>query len=166
MPGLALVVAIGCGSDGFDPSAPGNKPLDQLTTQEATTLCEESIAHFKAVYPQSRRTEDDCRVAGLTAARDVAFESPPAELQAACKSAYAACKSDPPAPPQDFDCAGARAELARCTATVDQYAACLNEQLDHVIPSCAGLTRQIIIDEITASGDACEVYYASCELPN
>lgn len=163
---LGLALAVGCGSDGFNPSAPGSKPLNQLTTQEETRLCEEVVAYGKVAYSESRRAEEECRVAGLLAARDLALESTATQLQAACREAYGACKVDPPAPPDVSDCSTAHDELMACTATVDQFAACLDEQLAHAIPSCAGLTREIITEESrNESGPACTIYYASCEVP-
>jgi hypothetical protein len=161
-----LFLAIGCGSDGFDPSLPGSKPLDQLSTQEASKLCQEVVAYAKTAYPEARRVEEECRVAGLIAARDLALDSTAAQLQAACKEAYEACKVDPPPAPEAPDCSVARDEFTACSATVDQYAACLDERLADPIPSCTGLTRDIIFQESrNEAGPACAAYHATCETP-
>lgn len=163
---VGVLMAVGCGSDGYDSSLPGSKPVNQLTAPEATKLCEEVIAYTKGVYTDARLIEDSCRVAGLTAARDLPGEATSRELEQKCQAEYAACKLDPPGPPGYYDCADARPVLAPCSATVDQYAACVNEQLAEVVPSCAGLTRATI-DRLSRDedGPACEIYYASCATP-
>jgi hypothetical protein len=171
--GVLAVVACGGGSEPatFNPSGPGSTPINQLSAADATKLCTEELTHEENAFSPASEAEYTCRAEGYDAVGLAATDtSTDAEIQAFCKVGYDACKSNPPAPPAGAPiatvCADAMAQVTTCTATVDQYAACVNERfalVPKLIVPCNQLTRAKLLEIVlTADGPACQTFAAAC----
>lgn len=175
---FAYVLAVaGCGGGGtsaFHPSAPGGTPVNQLSAQQAKTLCTEGLTYEANAFSPAAQVEYSCRLAGYQAVSLVANDNTTdAEAQSFCKVGYDACKANPPPvdttqPDIAAECATAMADVASCTATVDQYTACVNERTGAVaqlIVPCSQLTKAKLLEILIKSnenGPACEVLANSC----
>lgn len=164
---VALSWAVGCGSEGFDPSEPGATPLNQLSVQEVNHLCREWVAFRKAAYPSEKEIEYGCRYSGIDEATSSNVGPTDADVQAACKAGYDRCTQDPRPPvwsrPAVVWCEGFPAFAAACTGTVDQYAACITEQaVAPPPPACDRLTRADL-EAALKPGPACATFDATCE---
>jgi hypothetical protein len=164
---VCVLAVVGCdgGSSTFNPSGPGATPIEQLSPQQATTLCTEELTFEANFLSPSTKVEYTCRVAGFQAValagNSIATD---ADVQAFCKVGYDACKANPPASdpaPTDITtvCATASTITVGCSATVDQYAACINERvgmLPKVAPPCNQLTKAKLLEiALTQDGPAC-----------
>jgi hypothetical protein len=160
-----FTVLAGCGDDGFNPSVPGSTPLNQLSAEQASQLCVESVNYDRASTTAAKTFEQQCRAIGILAV--VAADGTDALAPAVCADAYNKCKQGlPPVPPSVATvCKDAAADLAPCTATVDQFATCVEEQVGFVVPSCNGITNakaQALLEQ--PAGPTCEQVQASCGL--
>lgn len=169
MVALGLMVAVSCDS-AFDPSAPGFTRLNQLSDQEATQLCMEGLAYFRAHSTRAMELEDACRDRGIRRAFELDADATEADARTACQLGYQACEADPPPLATDFStveiCANA-VELGvyrRCAATVEQYAACENESIRDYprFFSCFQLTKAKLAALTNEGGPACQAFSAAC----
>jgi hypothetical protein len=182
---VAMLAGCGGGSSGFNPGVPGNKPVSTLSGAEAKTLCMNTVAHLQSQLSSSSGREGACRAVGAAfASTSVGASANDVQIQLACSAGYALCQQtladggaailtgggdggvDP--------CANASTAPATCTATVDQYAACINENdsvLVNTYPPCAQLTKAKLsqltgmdggIGATGASGPACQAFAAAC----
>lgn len=167
--GLAAVVSLatlavsGCGSEGDDDGSGtvqpvpassctmssggtmvtnfcGSAAINTLTAAEAVQLCTETGAFVTAAI--SRPT--GCKFRAIVAA--VSTSAPTnEEMQAACAASEAACNDDPsvPGPGGETSCSQIP---PTCTATIEQYSACMVdqaavfEQQATALTSCSTLT--------------------------
>ena len=171
-----FIVVAGCGGgDGgpstFDPSAPGGTPLNQLDATQATALCTEELTYEDNAFSPASQVEYTCRAAGYEAVGiGATTSSTDAEIQAFCMAGYNACKSNPPMPAPSTDiamvCATAMATLPACTATVNQYAACINERARSVpktLVPCSQVTKAKVLELLlTPDGPACAAFNPAC----
>ncbi|MBC7173723.1 MAG: hypothetical protein H5U40_14885, partial [Polyangiaceae bacterium] len=114
---------IACGEDeagGFDTGLPEDKPINQLTDDEAVQACRAFEAYVGDLVPA-----DFSARAGCLGESTIAAVS---EGTAACEQALADCleaSTTPPDEPSDFMCESAStAGLETCTATVGQIEEC------------------------------------------
>jgi hypothetical protein len=182
---VAMILGCGGGSSGFNPGVPGNKPLGQLSDAEAKTLCMNTAAHTRMELSSSSGRESACRAVGAAFASSQAMATTPdVQIQFLCLAGYTLCEQaiadgglaalsgggDGGADP----CAGAANTDPTCTATVDQYTACLNESeaaLMKAYPSCAELTSAKLTALTSADGGIlgagtngpnCQAFVAAC----
>lgn len=169
---VGLLAAVGCGSDSFQSSVPGGKPLNELSADEAFTLCTEAASYTQAALPPATLIEYECRSAGVETALLLPGLPTDAQTRDACRLGYDACKRNPPTvgptPNVAQVCAGAMGEFASCQATVDTYVTCLNEALASIagnLPPCNQLTTlqvlRIATDEVPQP-PTCQVLAAVC----
>jgi hypothetical protein len=176
---LAFVLGCGGGGSGFHPSVSGSKPFGQLTDPEAMKLCTETFTYFQAQIQAELNVETECRAVGaLFASLSVNANTTDAQVQATCQIGYNLCKSMPPDAGTTFDagspsatCSMAMAPGATCTATVDQYTACINETSNatkDLFPPCNQLTKAKVAmlsadaGTTSAMGPACTAFEAAC----
>ena len=106
----------------FRSEVPSDRSIESLSGSEFDTLCADATTFFS----QPALRPDMCRFSALVAS---AFRSSTdAELQMTCSSLYAECLN---AAPDVTMCDGAQ-ELAMCTATVSELAACLGSWADQI----------------------------------
>ena len=128
-------MAGGAGGGGSVTSVSGGKTLGSLTPSEATQLCQDTSAYFgKNISPATL-----CKEAGL--GFSVSSSAPTdAQLEQNCSGREAECLQGGPA------IANCTAISANCTATVDQYSACITDRVAafnqqvNALPSCATVT--------------------------
>jgi hypothetical protein len=187
--GIVLAMAVGCGggSSGFNPGVPGSKPVGQLSGDEAKTLCDNTVAHYRMTLTSSTGRESTCRAAGaVVASLQSTATATDLQIQFTCIAGYTLCEQaiadggldalsgvgggDGGADP----CAGAANPDPTCTATVAQYTACINESeaaLMKAYPSCAELTKAKLTELTSApggilgagtNGPACTAFSAAC----
>jgi hypothetical protein len=144
--GVVLVLAseVGCSSGGGtvdngagggapDPIIDRSKRLSDLTPAEVNKICRDLAPALASV---------SCDLAGFVAASYAAAYDQSLtdqQLQAACMQTSGTCQSQQPPP----DCASAEAAPTDCSATVDEYFACIDDTLAE-IPACSALTRQLL----------------------
>jgi hypothetical protein len=141
----------------------GSKAVNALTATEVTQLCDDSYAYFGSAIPKATT----CKWRGLAYA---ASSSAPSQtvLQQNCTSKETACQpTDPWA-----NNLGCNDIPATCTATVAQYAACINDEVTAFIqavtalPSCTSLTSAgtaAIVEAQTANPPAsCAALMNTC----
>jgi hypothetical protein len=126
----------------------GTKALNTLTATETTQLCDDSYAYFGTSIPKATT----CKWKGLAFG---ASSSAPtdAQLQSNCTSKETSCSqlADPWA-----DNPGCNEVPATCTATVNDYSACIRDevtaflQLVNGFPMCSMLARSNASDILTA----------------
>ena len=182
--GVALVIVVGCGggSSGFSPGVPGSKPLGDLSPSEAKTLCTSTNAHFRAQLASSAGRETDCRVVGAyVASSGAATAATDLQVSLICTVGYTACQqalADGGIPATGGDagadpCADATTAAPSCTATVNQYTACINESEAALAkyPTCSALTKAKLAELMAApggvlgapaNGPACQAFAAAC----
>jgi hypothetical protein len=172
---LLLAIAVGChGSStanlgGFSSSIPGGTQFDQLSSAQVQTFCSE-VDSFETTSGQAMDDlEITCLFGGLIAAELSAAPQTNASVQAACTTAYNQCIAGATS---TFSCPSMTA-LSSCTATISEYAACLNDatkievQAIQSLPTCADLT---VADLTTSSGTlsatppppSCQTLNAKC----
>lgn len=170
MIGLGVLVAVGCGSDGFNPSAPGSTRLNDLPPQDSSKLCIEALTFYQAKVSRAVELESACRGAGVTRVLSLPNQPTDAETRATCQAGYDACKTSPPPlvsdqSPADL-CAAGAGDFGTCTATVDQYAACVTEVATTyatTIPPCSQLTTAKVLELIDdEGGPACQAIATVC----
>ena len=193
-----IVLAVGCGgnsggsssSTGFNPGVQGSKTLNQLSPADVQILCKNEEAYFTSPSTLFVTQDVTCRLAGLfVALLGSDATSTDAEIQMMCQQGYSACVSDDGGVTTaddggvtttdvdagaGSDCAGAMSAPADCTATVDQYTACLNEEiaeLQNSAPACNELTQAKLAMFASAAdggasmpmaGPACTAFQAAC----
>jgi hypothetical protein len=140
----------GTGGGGGTPvtTLSGSKALNTLTAAETEQLCNDSYAYFGTAIPKATT----CKWKGLAFG---ASSSAPtdAQLQSNCSSKESSCQqvADPWA-----DNPGCNELPASCTATVNDYSACIRDevtaflQLVNGFPMCAMLARSNASDILTA----------------
>lgn len=164
---VGVLFAMGCGADGFQPSAPGGTPLNQLSAQQAQQLCKEDVSYEQAAFSEPQRLEYTCRALAIVSVLNLPATSTDAQLQAGCTATYELCKADPPTVTPSNPavvCAAAASDIANCAATVSQYAACVNEAVDSVprlVVPCSQVTKGKVVD-LLASGPACTTLEGLC----
>ena len=175
---LLATVAAGCHSSspanlgGFQSSLPADTQLDQLSTGQIQTFCTE-LDNFETSSGEVMDSEQlTCLLAGFLAAEFSAAPQTRASVDAACTTAYNQCLAQATSTPATFNCPSMSA-LSGCTATVGEYAACLNDatkveaQQLQSIPTCADLT---VADLTSSSGpvqmpplpQSCQTFNAKC----
>jgi hypothetical protein len=165
---LGLLAAVGCGNDGFSPSAPSGKALNELTPDQAKTLCLEAETFSQSFLSPAAKVEYMCRVAGLEASTLAGSNPTDADIQAFCKVGYDACKRNPPVIEPDPTPAEicADATPATCAATVGQLTACVNERTadyERLLVPCNRLTKAKVLEIATADdGPACRTFQSLC----
>jgi hypothetical protein len=171
---VLLAVGAGCHSStanlgGFSSSIPGGTQFDQLSSAQVQTFCNEVDAFDTSSGQDMDALEITCLFGGLIAAELSAAPQTNASVQAACTTAYNQCLAGATS---TFSCPSTAA-LAGCTATVSEYAACLNDatkievQTIQSLPTCADLT---VADLVTSSGTvsatplppSCQTLNAKC----
>jgi hypothetical protein len=182
---LAMVLGCGGGSSGFNPGVPGNKPLGTLSPSEAKTLCTNTFAHVQQELNSSAGREGGCRAVGAyIASTSGGANATDLQIQFACTAGYTLCQqtladggaaalgggADGGVDP----CAATTTAPSTCTATVDQYSACVNENDDALLntyPPCNQLTKAKLamltaadggITGAYSSGPACAAFTAAC----
>jgi hypothetical protein len=184
---FALTISLGCrgGGDGgvrFDAGVDGSKAWRDLSTSEAMTVCENTRAYARARLGSSSFRESACRASGLflaSVSQDVTTDG---LAQSACRGGYSRCISyvaDGGVPPYAGNgvsdpCASVYGSMATCTATVDQYTACVDESFaltSTSYPPCSELTVAEL-NEFRApdggvwpgleEGPACQTFLAAC----
>jgi hypothetical protein len=183
---LMALVACSNGPSGmipiFSPSEPGGMPLAQLTADQVKTLCVEESEYRAMVASSPAGIETQCRANGWNLAFAIFEQSQgtaaDSSLQHTCAHAYDDCLPNPPYVPTPGStppmCSGA-ANLADCSATVREYAACISAGEAHEqasTPPCDTLTGQRFksLIEVSAEADgavpagppACVALYAAC----
>jgi len=128
-------------SGSYSSGLPGDKVLGSLTDDEAAGLCKKLSDYFSDDGPVSKRIEDvSCRFSSVLTAL---FTNPQtdAALQASCKSLYDSCVAGPLMTSETCN-----KPDAACAATVAEYDACVNDELDALnqllgsAPSCDEVT--------------------------
>ena len=115
----------------------GTRPLNMLSPEEAQKICAATESFTLMLVMQEKVNDLICRVGGLTAALAV----PDDQVQATCKTAYAACKMAPPPAGTGMPGMCMKAD-AKCMATVAEYEACMNalpmdlELIGRLVPPC------------------------------
>ena len=173
----AVLVAVGAGCHssptanlgGFSSSIPGGTQFDQLSSAQVQTLCSE-VDSFETTSGQDMDAlELTCLFGGLIAAELSAAPQTNASVQAACTTAYNQCIANATS---TFSCPS-MAAFSGCTATISEYAACLDDttksevQAIQSLPTCADLT---VADLTTSSGTlsatppppSCQTLNAKC----
>jgi hypothetical protein len=155
---------------GFSSSLPGDAQFNQLMPQQIQTFCDE-VASFEASSGQEMDEQEFvCLFAGLIAAELSPAPQTNASVQAACMTGYNQCVATPQT--TTLNCPSMTA-LAGCSATVSDYAACINDatkidvQAIQSLPTCADLT---VADLTTSSGavqtaplpQSCQTFDAHC----
>src|SRR6476646_9811186 len=130
---VAALLATGCapGDDvlgarspvHFQTSVAGDRSLDGLSDDENAAICRDLQATVEAFVHNPVLIAAACRVNADTAA-DHALDR--TQARAACHQAYDACLTELPKPVPGMSCNPDRT----CSATVDDYAACMNAHLD------------------------------------
>ena len=173
----ALLLALGAGCHGsstanlggFSSSIPGGTQFDQLTPAQVQTFCGEVDAFQTTSGQDMDGLELTCLFGGLIAAELSSAPQTNASVQAACTSAYNQCLASATS---TFSCPS-MAALSGCTATINEYTACLNDstkievQEIQSLPTCADLT---VADLTTSTGtvsatplpSSCETLNAKC----
>lgn len=129
------------GGGNFSTSVPGDKELGELTPAEVEQLCDDLGQFTEDLDVAAATQEFSCRVAGLVAS--VSAPESEESLRAACQVAYDECMASPPEPTTTEECS---APDASCTATVDEFEACMSDakatfdELATALPSCEDLT--------------------------
>jgi hypothetical protein len=175
----SVSLAAGCHSSspanlgGFQSSIPGNTQFDQLSTGQIKTFCTE-IDNFQTSSGLVMDSEDlVCLLAGFLAAEFSAAPLTDASVKAACTTGYNQCVAQATSTPGTFNCPSMSA-LAGCSATVGEYAACINdatkveEQTVQSIPTCADLTVADLSPSDAAASpmppppQSCQAFNAQC----
>jgi hypothetical protein len=178
-----MAAALGCsdGAAGFQSSVPGQASLAQLSPDQVRTLCEEQVVYDCAVQVSTAARARVCWLAGRKAALGLLFAQDPvaradADLRKACQTAWDSCAvQTTPACTNASQAAASRCAstimpTSDCTATVDQYAACVNAleaPLTAPAPSCASVTAAWLMaptDPLpaTAPPAGCQALRAAC----
>ena len=166
---VAIFTVVGCGGGsgggGSVTSVSGSKPLGTLTSSEQTKLCNDTGAYIG----RSLSKADTCRLAAFVLAA-LSGASTDAELRTACSMAESQCNSAPSSGGTTGTCDPIPAS---CTATVDQYSACVSAEVTATkqslqsIPSCSTIT----LADLTSGGtggdnapppQACVDFTAAC----
>lgn len=129
------------GGGNFSTSVPGDKELGELTPAEVEQLCDDLEQFTEDLDVAAASQEFSCRATGLFAG----LSDPQSDetVQAACKVAYDECMASPPEPTTPGECS---APDASCTATVDEFEACMSDakatfdELATALPSCEELS--------------------------
>jgi hypothetical protein len=189
---LSFVMVVSCGGGGgFHPSVAGSKPLGQLSDADSKALCTQTLTYLSAQLSGPSFVELECRAVGVGLASfsgvgsSTGANATDAQIQATCQAGYALCKASPPdagvtsfgsdgGSPAD-SCANAMKPDPACTATVDQYTACVNESfatVQNTYPPCNQLTKAKLAMLTSpdagapggngASGPACQAFEAAC----
>jgi hypothetical protein len=171
---IGVLGSLNCGSGGGGSgggsvtSVSGSKSLNTLTAAEKTQLCNDSGAYAGRVLSKANACKAIAFLGGI-------FADPPpqtdAEAQAACMTTYNQCLAAP-ATGGTNTCDDIP---ANCTATVDQYSACLSEgvaaasQTFAAFPSCNMVTLMSNPGGSGGSGGtstptsaACMAFQAAC----
>jgi hypothetical protein len=139
---VAIIGGLGCSSpdklegdgDGGDQTTvSGDKTLSDLTSAEIAQVCKEASPSLVAV---------SCNLAGFisasySAAYDLTLTD--AQLSAACADAATACRTQLATP----DCSAVSQARANCSATVDEYFACVGDTFARS-PDCSQTTRKLL----------------------
>jgi hypothetical protein len=152
----------GTGGGSSVTSISGSKPLNTLTAAESTQLCNDAIAYFKASITKS----NSCKFSALVNAASTSSPTD-AALQGNCSGMETSCNASATMGP------GAATSCfpppATCTATVEQYSACISNgvasfnQNVSALPSCSAVR----LADLSAIFAALEATYmpAGCVLP-
>ncbi len=182
----AFAIAVACdgGSPAFTPGVPGNTRFDELSGSQSKALCASGQAYAKAQLDRAAFRDLVCRAAALFALSVSQDGVSDATAPSACEDQYTVCQSrlaDAGGPlgsgiPDDGSngvgtlCSGGP---PACAATVDQYAACLNERYGLTAgsyPPCSAFTADTV-DKFIAhdgaypgldDGPACEAFVHAC----
>ena len=159
------------GSDSdFNSSVDGSQELGSLSDGDKTKLCNELAAYSNGSAFVGAETKFSCGVIGLLGTL-AATDMTDAGLQAACKAAYDECAATVPA---GLDATQCTPPGPTCTATVDEYSACLNDTVALLnsidIPACNTLTAANLQDSYAAAAGgqnptqpaSCKTYQAKC----
>ena len=153
-------------SGSYSSGLAGDKVLGSLTEAEAAGLCKKLSDYFSDDGPVGKSVEDfSCR---FSSALTALFTNPKtdAALQASCASLYATCTAAPTTTTETCS-----KPDASCTATVAEYDACVNDQLDSLdqllssVPACDKLTlasAATFFSGATQATASCETVQAKC----
>jgi hypothetical protein len=135
----------GSGGGGFTTSVSGNAPLNSLSPNDQTTLCNDANAFVtRALVPPL------CKTTGVVAAALVLSQNASAtaaDLQSACSAAQSDC-SMPDGGVTTGMCDFSQFNSTQCTATVSDLTKCVNDLTaveDNAVaslPNCNTLTPQ------------------------
>lgn len=142
---------------------PGDKPIGDLTDDEFEGLCKDIAKQVDDLHIE----DTTCRIGGIVAALLSAPKND-ADAQAACKASYDSCVAEPDDSTESCDKPG-----ATCTATIDEFNACLADLKDILgdikdsVPSCdtlklTDLTSLAILGAATMNPASCETYEQKC----
>ena len=144
----------GGGSGSAVTSICGTKPLNTLTPDESTQLCNDAIAYFKSGITKA----NSCKFSALSMAASTSAPSD-AVLRTNCTSMETSCNASatmgPGAATSCF------APPATCTATVAQYSACISDQAAllnqsaNTLPNCSAVR----LADISPIFGAVEAFY-------
>jgi hypothetical protein len=148
---LLLGAFAGCGGGGaggtlkFMTTLPATTPLGQITFAQLPTICGDIDGYRGQLASDATFRPVLCKYAGIQAAAStVGPNATDAQVQQACITAASTCESAPPRPFALLGCSVT--PPATCTATVAQYAACLEDSVAAAeasvatIPTCTSLT--------------------------
>lgn len=122
----------GAGAGGPVTTIGGGKTLDSLTADEAAQLCKDTYAYFGTGIPWSTI----CKWTGISCAMNSSAPTD-ALLRDYCKGPENACLQSSAGA---ITTPGRCSVISRCTATVDQYTACIRDEVASFIPLVDGLS--------------------------
>jgi hypothetical protein len=151
------------GTTTFTTSVPGSTPLNQVSGVLLTTLCNDVYQYVTAVdvdvFASQTLKQGKCTTLGYlaaeTASANAGAGATDADLQSACSMEYNQCLQLTLSPSPRM-CV--MAPSASCTATVSQYAACVNdvfvaaEAILPTLPSCSALTVSTLSADASQAG--------------
>jgi hypothetical protein len=127
-----LAASLTCSTEtpAFHPTVSGGARLSQLPLLDLQIICVEQLQYFGTQEQSPVGHEALCRQSGRDAAfRTFVPSSTDADVRQACQSAHDACALNAPVVPDAAAdaaaCSPAIMPQMSCTATVDQYAACV-----------------------------------------
>jgi hypothetical protein len=143
---LAITFLAACSSSAdlgsFKSSLDGQDVLGQLTPAQDRTLCDELTSFASSSGFERDSEEAVCRATGvLGIALTVDASATDAEVRAACKTAYDACRAG-------WDSGVCNAPDPACTATVAELTACMNDGFRYIEMELKSL---LTCDQLTAA---------------
>ena len=156
----------------FTTTFPPAMPLGQITFADLPTICRDVDNYRGELASDATFRPVLCKYAGIQAGiSTVGPNATDAQVQQACITASSNCQSNPPRPFSILGCSVT--PLNTCTATVAQYAACLEDSVAQAeaavasIPACTSLT----VAGLSATGEttgtppppaSCVTFAAAC----
>jgi hypothetical protein len=137
------------GTPTFTTALAATTPLGQISSAQLTTLCTDLESYGMTVANSASFKPTYCKLVGLGAGSlAIGPNATDATVQQACSTALADCTSSDPVQIQHLGCSVRPS--SGCTATVGQYATCLDDAIaadvaaSASLPACSSLTVSML----------------------